>query len=702
MLKVAKYSVLVIMSWLLLAGIGMTASQNFERIVAAESRAYLPSDVPSSVALARMGQAFKESATSNLNYLILERQTPLTPQDRDFSIKLVGQLRADTRYVVSVQDLWSDPATAAAARSDDAKSAYVMLSVVGEVGSSASKGALEHVRRVVSQAVPPKGLTLYVAGPGSAVVDEAAVVERNVLVVTGVTVLLIALLLLVVYRSLLTAAIPLMSVGLTLTVARAAVSLLGGHQVIEVSVFSTALMSAMVLGAGTDYSIFLLGRYHEERRAGVDPAAALRTAWFGVAPVIVASASTIAIACACLTFARVALLRSAGLPCAIGVIVAMVAAITLVPALIGIASKFGLAEPKSSATQRVWRRLAVVIVRWPAPVLVGALVVLIICALPLGALRLNFNELKAQPPDTPTNLGFAAAARHFGQNRLLPDLVLIETDHDLRNPADLIALERVSAGIFAVNGVNMVQSVTRPFGKPLREAALTNQAGVVGQQLLTKTDDIDSQLQSLDSLPAMTRELKNAIGRIDSAIHAAGGVVADDSQVAAAMDSRINQVRQAVGDLNHNLDPVRSYTQSIANCPDDFLCSRVDSTLSAFDVALNNVDGLTSNLEQVSQSLHTAGSALNTSESAVRSVAQVLDQAGRISSSVSDTFGGLAPMLQQTGDYLPGDEYCVRQQPSGRVLFAEVGAHRPARSEVVDVVRLPGRTFGQVPGVRRW
>ena len=74
------------------------------------------------------------------------------------------------------------------------------------------------------------------------------------------TVVVIGLLLLLVYRSVITAAIPLTTVGLSLAVTRSLVAALGERSVVEVSIFSIALMSAMVLGAGTDYGIFLLGR----------------------------------------------------------------------------------------------------------------------------------------------------------------------------------------------------------------------------------------------------------------------------------------------------------------------------------------------------------------------------------------------------------------------------------------------------------
>ena len=84
--------------------------------------------------------------------------------------------------------------------------------------------------------------------------------------------------------------------------------------------FSVALMAAMTLGAGTDYAIFLIGRYHEGRRHGVAPTQALIDAYRAVAPVVIGSALTVSVALACLGFAEVGMFRSAGLPCAIGIL----------------------------------------------------------------------------------------------------------------------------------------------------------------------------------------------------------------------------------------------------------------------------------------------------------------------------------------------------------------------------------------------
>ena len=288
------------------------------------------------------------------------------------------------------------------------------------------------------------------------------------------TVVVITLLLLMVYRSLVAAAIPLTSVGLALAVARPLVAALGNHGLIEVSLFTVALIAAMILGAATDYAIFLIGRYHEGRRRGFDPAAALTDAYRSVAPVIIGSALTIAAALACLSLAQVSMFRSIGLPCAVGVLVGALAALTLTPALIGPGR-----PPRPTGTptvdpRRRWRRIGVMVARWPGPVLVASGGLIIVLALPLAGMRTGWNEPSAIPAAAESNLGYAAMDRHFPANQLFPDVLTVEADHDLRNPAGLIAIERITHQIMAIPGVRMVQSASRPAGKVPDEATLTS------------------------------------------------------------------------------------------------------------------------------------------------------------------------------------------------------------------------------------
>ena len=146
--------------------------------------------------------------------------------------------------------------------------------------------------------------------------------------------------LLLVYRSVITVILLLLMVGIELQVARGIVALLGQHQLIGLSTFVVNLLVPLGIAAGTDYGIFFIGRYQEARQAGEDREAAYYTTYRGVAKVVLASGSTIAGAFFCLSFTRLPYFQTLGVPCAVGIFVAVAVALTLVPAVIAVGSRF--------------------------------------------------------------------------------------------------------------------------------------------------------------------------------------------------------------------------------------------------------------------------------------------------------------------------------------------------------------------------
>jgi RND superfamily putative drug exporter len=119
-----------------------------------------------------------------------------------------------------------------------------------------------------------------------------------------------------------------------------------------------------------------------------------------------------------------------------------------------------------------WRRIGTAIVRWPGPILAVTSAVALIGLLALPGYKTNYDARLYLPASAPANIGYAAAERHFSQARLNPELLMIETDHDMRNPADMLVLERVAKAIFHTPGIALVQSMTRPLGTPLDHSSI--------------------------------------------------------------------------------------------------------------------------------------------------------------------------------------------------------------------------------------
>lgn len=654
----SRFAVLIIGLWVLAAAAGNLLVPQVETTAHNHARGFLPADAPVNLAGVQMDEQFHDGSGGNLNYLVLEGDHPLGAPERAYYDRLLSTLRADTEDVDSVMDLWSDPVTAAGAQSTDGKAVYTMLRIRGELGAAKANAALDAVRRIVAAAPAPAGLHAYVTGPGATIADELSAIDKQMLMITGVTVVLIAVLLFVVYRSVITSAIPLLTVGLGLGVARGVVAFLGERDLIEVSIFSVSLLAAMVLGAATDYGIFLLGRYHEQRRAGVDHEQALVIANRSVAPVIAASGLTIAAALSCLLFAQVGMLRSAGLPCAIGILTGMFASLTLLPAFIGLAGRHGLAQPRRRAAAKVagrsWRRVGTVVARWPGPVLVASSLVLVVCAIPVAGIRLGFDELAAQPDSTHANRGYQAMDRHFPPNRLLPEIVSIETDHDLRNPAGVIAVERVTRKIMEIPGIRMVQSAARPAGSLPEQAALTNQAGTIADQLDDGVAQLSKRLGAVNQLSATLDQFSSAITQLQNGL---GGSVRGLGQLGSGIDAMhggMQQLRDNVTSVSQYMDPLRGFTNANPNCAGDAICSLVLKVVEPMDSVVAATSTLTDSTVGFSAGTTEMAKSLTGAQASVRSMRAAVDQLGAVTTQLTKTVGETRGMFSGLTDYLRG------------------------------------------------
>ena len=302
--------------------------------------------------------------------------------------------------------------------------------------------------------------------------DLSAGGNKSTGIVALITVMVLIGMLLAIYRSLVTVTVVLVTVLLEAAAARGAVALLGNAHIIELSTFATNILTFLAVAAGTDYAIFVLGRYHEARRAGAEPDTAFFAMYRGTAHVILGSGVTVAGAVLCLTFTRLPSFQTMGVPAAIGVVTMLAASLTLMPAVLVVCSRFGLLEPKRAARNRAWRRIGTVNVRWPGPVLVATLAIAAVGLLGLPAMQTTYDARPYISAEAPANIGYAAAERHFSQGRLNPELLMIESDRDMRNPADMLILERVAKGVLHTPGIALVQSITRPLGTPLKHSSI--------------------------------------------------------------------------------------------------------------------------------------------------------------------------------------------------------------------------------------
>lgn len=610
---VQRFALVVIGAWALAVVIGNSVAPQLEQLITLEDQPYSPYGTATWEAVQWSATAFDEEPGDNIGYVVLEKDGPLDQHDRLYYDQLLAALRSDSRHVFEVQDRWGVPATAAAAMSDDHRAVFAAMRLSGLIGTSQARESISAVRSIVAQMGPPDGVQVFVTGPGVTIVDEFTAIDKHTQLITIATFAALLILLLILYRSLITAMVPLISVVMSLAIAKPIISVLVDHEVIGVSLFSLELSTAVVVGTGTGFAIFLIGRYHERRREGIDPHAALADAYRGVAPAIVASTFIVVAplgAVGWLDLARISMFGTTGILCSIGVLSVGLASLTLTPALIALASRFDLVKPpRRRTTLRRFRRIGTAVARWPAPYLLGSGVLVLVLAIALPGVPIGWNEAAATPRWADSNLGYQAANRHFPPNELLPAVVTIETDHDLRNPTGLTAIEKITAALMAVPGVRMVQSASHPSGLISKQASLTASGGNLGDKLYDFGDLLSARQDALANLETAANELLQSLDLLQSAMSQSAYGIGQVGLAIHLTQDAIVKLRGRSADVIEIFDPLRSFVGAIPDCDGTPVCAAAQGVVGWADGVSENAKNLADGTEQLAKAIADAAAA---------------------------------------------------------------------------------------------
>ncbi|MDT5111271.1 MAG: putative drug exporter of the superfamily [Mycobacterium sp.] len=586
----------IIVFWGLVAVTTNTFIPKVEDVAAALAGPMIPTYAPSQAAMLHIGEKFHESTSTSLTMVVLEADHPLDDKDHQYYDDLMQRLKHDTQHVQYVMDLWGKPFSAAGAQSVDGKATYVLLRLAGDIGQIQANQSVDAVRDIIAKDTPPPGLKAYVSGAAPLASDTLTIANSSLNNITIVTIFLIIAMLLIVYRAPSTVLMPLASVLFEMLIAKGVVSTLGHFGVIPLSSFAVNMVVSLTLGAGTDYGIFLMGRYQEARQLGESREEAYYTAYRSVSPIIIGSGLTIAGAGFCLSFARLDYFHTMGPAVAIAMLLTISAALTLGPAILTVGSLFGLFDPKRMVRGHLYRRIAASVVRWPVPILAASCAVVMLGAIFVPTYQVSYDDRAYQPSDAPANQGFKASDRHFPPSKLFSEMLMVESDHDMRNSADFISLDRVAGALIRVPGVAMVQSITRPLGRPLDRATMpylfTTQGGGSGQQLpfnQTQNGDTDKQAQIQADTVATLGKTIDLTQKLADDLHT---TVLTFENLQAVTD----EVNSDISNLDDFMRPLKSYFYWEPHCFDIPVCY-------AFKSLFDGLDGIDALDEQIANAV---------------------------------------------------------------------------------------------------
>ena len=222
-----RLAVPIVLAWLaitVIVTIGLPPLEQVEKDSISVSET--PKDAPSFKAMDRMIADFKQANSETVAMVVLEGQQPLNNDTHRYYDQLIRQLKDDPKHVQHIQDFWGDPLTAGAAQSGDGKAVYVQLDLAGHIGTALAHDSTQAVRDIVGRTQPPPGVKAYVTGPAAISTDMRSSGDSTVKRITTVSLLVIFVVLLLVYRSVFTVILLLLMVGIELMVARGFVAFL--------------------------------------------------------------------------------------------------------------------------------------------------------------------------------------------------------------------------------------------------------------------------------------------------------------------------------------------------------------------------------------------------------------------------------------------------------------------------------------------
>ncbi len=316
------------------------------------------------------------------------------------------------------------------------------------------------------------GLAAYVTGSDAIAVDLETSTTADINRIDPVTVILVLVLIGVFFRSLVASSVPPAIIGVALGVSFAGVYILGSF-FLDVHYSVLTLLLTSMMGAGCDYCIFILSRYREERRNGLTKEESVRTAVTWAGESIATSGATVIIGFGVLSLGRFAMLQSMGIGLAMGVTIALLAALTLLPSVLMLLGDrifwpSKLTPRKEKRKDGYFTKSAKFAIKHAKAILIAAVVISVPTTYLVFTLETSYDFIGAMP-DTESRQGMDLMAEGFGAGRIMSTTVALNMTSPVLqggafNVTKLDSIENLSKSLSELNNVQEVNSPTRPLG----------------------------------------------------------------------------------------------------------------------------------------------------------------------------------------------------------------------------------------------
>ena len=424
----------IVLAWVAGAAAAMALLPSLSSVTQSDSTSFLPASAPSERA-ARLASPLQGATLTSVTVVAARTGGPvggpLSAADGTFVARLARSLSRVDR-VVAVRD--------AGQSADGHAEQLTVLAALAQSGGLATSDQatlVSRVRDAIRAAAPPADLAVHTAGTVATRVDTNATSGKTGGQVQWFSIAFVIALLVAVFRSALAPLIAVLPAIVVVLVAERLTAEAAVHG-LGVSQIASLLLIVLVLGAGTDYALFLMFRVREEMRGGLPGREAITHSVARVGETITFSAGVLIAALLSLATASFSLYSGLAAPLAIAIGLMLVAGLTLLPALLAICGPAAFwpssVRPGAGSAGRAgwWGPACARIVRRPVATLVIGLVVFSALAVAsAGYLAAGFGGAATGPAGSDSAAGDTLLARHFPRTAANPTVVVLR----LRQPA---------------------------------------------------------------------------------------------------------------------------------------------------------------------------------------------------------------------------------------------------------------------------
>jgi RND superfamily putative drug exporter len=354
---------------------------------------------------------------------------------------------------------------------------------------SLGKESVNIIREIVrSSTAGAQGITTYVTGSDAISLDLEKSTNEDIERIDPITVVLVLILIGLFFRSFIASSIPPTIIGIAMGVSFAVVYAIGSY-FLPIHYSVPTLMVTSMMGAGCDYCIFILSRYREERRNGLSKEESVKTAVTWAGESIATSGATVIIGFGVLSLGRFEMLKSMGIGLALGIAIALIAALTLLPSALMLLGDRIFWPSKMTAVKKnnrqknkegYFTKSAKFAIKHAKAIVLVALVISIPATYLVLTLETSYDYIEAMP-DNESKLGIKVLGESFGAGKMMPTLIAVEMKNpvivnDSIDVSALDAIEDLCKELSNLSSVAEIISPTRPLGEhePINYANLSS------------------------------------------------------------------------------------------------------------------------------------------------------------------------------------------------------------------------------------